>query len=156
MRSCQPLFNTRLISFLDEKKQQHFTYDPNPIRLKRWKITPWALISAAPVPKQSTFQSYLDTLRVLLSPLLRAPCGWLSFSPDLCQHVQKAMSGFVAISYCFNPPDHCAVDKPTVKAACRPDWWASIGAWHPGPLLSPAWVHSSAGWQWRVLLCCSL
>lgn len=34
----------------------------------------------------------------------------------------------LAITQCTNPPDHCAMDKPSVKAACRPDLWAS---WTP-------------------------
>lgn len=96
------------------------------------RTTPWTLRSTSPVSKKIEFESYLDTLLVLLS----APPAALgvSFCPGLWQHVQKAVSRFVAISYCFNPPDRCAVDKPGVKAACRPDWRASLAPAELGSL----------------------
>ena len=74
---------------------------------------------AAPVPKQASFLPGRTGCLPLTAP--PAPLGCVSFSPGLCQHVQKAMSRLVAISYCSNPPDRCAVDKPSVKAACKPD-----------------------------------
>lgn len=53
------------------------------------------------------------------------PCVFLS------QPFQKAMNRLVAISYCSNPSDRCAVDKPSVKAVRRPDWRPS---WAPAEL----------------------
>lgn len=84
--------------------------------------------------EDNTMNSYIyspspRTVRLLppCLPLCALPAslGCVSFSPGLWQHAQKAVSGLVAISYCSNPPDRRAVDKPGVKAARRPDWWAS-------------------------------